>query len=105
MANAGRSEDRPVAPRSARHPLPVEILEQGDDELPGEAGHLLEGAHVEAGSRGPALPDVGLEAVQGLAAPQQALTPAFEEALRDEHPPNAPQELRVLARPGRPGPP
>src|SRR2546425_9358179 len=48
------SEDDAIGARAPRHPLPIEVLEERDDELAGEARHLLQVADVEARSFGPA---------------------------------------------------
>src|SRR5260221_4591007 len=98
----GRSADhQAVGPGPPGHLLAIQVFEERNDELAAETGHLLEASHVEAGASRPARAPLGLEPLQVFPVDERALPNAVEHVIRQQHPRDPLEELRVLAGPGR----
>src|SRR5262249_6637482 len=95
------AEHRAVRPGPAGDPPPGKGLEQPGHEIPRQARHVLDGRHVQPRSRGKALANAGLEALQVLPQDERLGPHALENAVRDEHARDALEERAGSGAAGR----
>src|SRR5512139_3635426 len=96
VGGAAPSKHYSIVSCTPGHSLAVEVLEERDHVLPGEAGQVLEGPHLDLLSRAPPLPDLGLHGFQVIPVDEESRPHAVQGALRHQNARDAIQDLYVL---------